>query len=50
MFGPNYCWGNGPTHIVNGPHVMAQGSICKYCIHQGAGGKLPPPPLLYIYS
>src|SRR6185437_14096426 len=44
------CWvnlvgGNGPTHVVNGPHVMAQGPICKYYIHQGAWGKLPPPPL-----
>ena len=35
-------------HVVNGPHVMAQGPICKYYIHQGAGGKLPPLPLLYI--
>ena len=45
---PFPCWGNGPTHIVNGPHVIAQELIYKYCIHQGVGGKLPPPPFLYI--
>ena len=37
------CWGNSPAHEINGPHVAAQGPICKYCTHQGAGAKLPPP-------
>ena len=40
--------GNDPAHDINGPHVAAQGLVCKSWTHEGAGRKLPPPPLLYI--
>ena len=32
-----------PSPYVNGPHVTTQGTICKFCTHLEAEGKLPPP-------